>query len=125
MITRPLSHPPHNPEFVSLAIRRRSLSLLIPSLLVVALSSSTAWAHYLWVTVNAKTGENGTTNIYFEGGPGDGQYLDPFIKRVKTWIRTAEKPKALKIEVAKKPGKRWLTAKLPTKGPRSVDSFGM
>lgn len=106
---------------------RRSLSLLIPTLLVVALSTSTAWAHYLWVTVDTKTGEHGTTNIYFEGGPGpgDGQYLDPFIKRGKTWIRTAEKPKALKLDVAKKPGKRWLRATLPTKGPRSIDSFGM
>ncbi len=106
---------------------RRCLSKLIPALLLVAACTSTAMAHYLWVTVDAKTGENGTTNIYFEGGPGpgDGQYLDPFIKRGKTWIRTAKKPKTLKLVVAKKPGKRWLSASLPTSGPRSIDSFAM
>ena len=39
---------------------------------------SGASAHYLWVTIDKKAGDNGTTNVYFEGGPsaGDGQYLD-------------------------------------------------
>ncbi len=85
-------------------------------------------AHYLWVTIDAKTGDHGTTHVYFEGGPapGDGQYLDPFVKEGKTWIRTlgSEKPTQLKMSVTEKPGKRWLSAPLPASGPRSVDSYG-
>ena len=47
----------------------------------LALTSS-AFAHYLWVTIDAKSGEHGTTNIYFEGGAGsgNGQYNDPIVK---------------------------------------------
>lgn len=90
---------------------------------------SVASAHYLWVTIDNKAGENGTTNIYFEGGPapGDGHYLDPFIKRGTTWIRTMEEPKSavLKVEETKAPGKRWLSAKLPAAAPRVIDSYAM
>ena len=91
---------------------------------------SSAFGHYLWVTIDSKTGENGTTNIYFEGGagPGDGQYLDPFVERGSTWIRTLPDGKATKIEVAdtkdEKKNKRWLSGKLPAGGPRSVESYG-
>jgi hypothetical protein len=90
--------------------------------------TSNVWAHYLWVTIDTKSGDHGTTNIYFEGGagPGDGQYNDPFVKRGKTWIQTldAEKPAEVKMADTKKPGKRWLSAELPEDGPRSVTSYG-
>jgi hypothetical protein len=89
---------------------------------------SGASAHYLWVTIDKKAGDNGTTNVYFEGGPsaGDGQYLDPFVKAGKTWIRTVEhlKPKLLKIKEVTNPKQRWLSAALPRGGPRSIDSYG-
>ena len=89
---------------------------------------STASAHYLWVALVAKAGEHGTTNIYFEGGPGpgSGEYLDPFIKHGKTWIRTANHPKGklLEMGVGKKPKSRWLTSALPAGAPRSIDSYG-
>ena len=89
-------------------------------LLNIALLWQVASAHYLWVAVDSKTGEHGTVNVYFEGGPGpgDGQYLDPFIKRGKHWIRTAEEPKAseLKLDVAEKPKSRWLSRKLAQRG---------
>ncbi|MBT4864120.1 MAG: hypothetical protein HON53_03230 [Planctomycetaceae bacterium] len=90
---------------------------------------SVASAHYLWITIDKKTGENGTTNIYFEGGPGpgDGHYLDPFIERGTTWIRTIDTPKSavLKVTETKKPGKRWLSAELPVAAPRVIDSYAM
>ena len=86
-----------------------------------------ASAHYLWVTVDPKSGDHGTVNVYFEGGPGpgDGHYLDPFIERGKHWIRTgdAKKPADLKLEVVKKPKQRWLSAKLDKGGNRAIESF--
>lgn len=96
--------------------------------LIISLSASSASAHYLWVVVDGKAGKQGTANIYFEGGPapGDGGYLDPFVERGETVIRTvaAPKPAKLKTTVATSPGKRWLSAKLATSAPRSVDSYG-
>ena len=96
---------------------------------LVLLPISSACAHYLWVTITPKGGMHGTVNIYFEGGPGpgDGQYLDPFIKRGTTWIRTIDAPKTavLKVEETKSPGKRWLSAKIPAAAPRVIDSFAM
>lgn len=98
--------------------------------LTALLLPSVASAHYLWVTVQPDAGEHGTATIYFEGGPspGDGHYLDPFVKRGKTWIRTVDnpKPRALEVEevVAEKKKQRWLTAALPADRPRSIDSYG-
>ena len=90
--------------------------------------TSSVWAHYLWVTIDSKSGDHGTTNVYFEGGagPGDGQYNDPFVKRGKTWIQTldSEKPAEIKMADTKKPGKRWLSGELPAGGPRSITSYG-
>jgi len=90
--------------------------------------ASTASAHYLWVTLSAKSGQHGTTKIYFEGGPGPGtgEHLDPFIDHGTTWIRTVNNPMGLrvKMEVGKKPKSRWLTALLPGAAPRSIDSHG-
>lgn len=92
------------------------------------LLTSIASAHYLWVTLDGKAGQHGTAHIYFEGGPGpgDGQYLDPFIERGTTWLRTIEasKPAEVKTTVSEKPGKRWLSTELSQPGPRSIDSFG-
>jgi hypothetical protein len=89
---------------------------------------STASAHYLWVKLLHKEGKHGATNIYFEGGPGPGlgEYLDPFIERGKTWLRTPENPKGklLEMEVGKKPKSRWLTTGLGEGAPRSIDSYG-
>ena len=87
-----------------------------------------ASAHYLWVTVDRKTGEHGTTNIYFEEGlaAGDGQFLDPFVKEGKTWIRTVKhlEPQLLPTKEATAPNKRWLSAPLTQTAPRSIDSYG-
>ena len=68
-------------------------------------------------------------HVYFEESPraGDGFYLDPFIERGTTWIRTMEAAKPAKLPVAEtkpEPKKRWLSCELPAGGPRSVDSYG-
>jgi len=106
---------------------KRALTSVTTWFVVLVASAVPAGAHYLWVTVDAKAGTNGTTNIYFEGGPapGDGQYLDRFLARGKTWIRTLAKPEPteLKIEDVKQGDKRWLSAALTADGPRSIDSF--
>ncbi|MDA1049716.1 MAG: hypothetical protein O3C40_04440 [Planctomycetota bacterium] len=107
---------------------KRSLTSATTWFVILAAFASPAAAHYLWVTIDAETGEHGTANIYFEGGPGpgDGQYLDRFIKNGKTWIRTsgASKPTELKVDDIKKDDKRWLSAGLTAAGPRSIDSYG-
>lgn len=107
----------------------RSLFRVAMSLfLLVGLLSSSAWSHYLWVVLDSKSGNNGTVNVYYEGGPGpgDGQYLDRFIKRSRTWIRTidAVRPAELKMKETTSPGKRWLSSALPANGPRSIESAG-
>ena len=80
------------------------------------------------MTIDAKSGEHGTKNICFEGGPGagDGQYLDPFVEHGKTWIRTLgqSKPTELKVQDTKKTSKRWLSGAITAAGPRSIDSYG-
>lgn len=107
---------------------KRLLTSITTWVIVFAIFASPAAAHYLWVTVDAKSGDYGTANVYFEGGPGagDGQYLDRFIKNGKTWIRTlvASEPVELKVEDTKKDGKRWLSGPLTAAGPRSIDSYG-
>ena len=98
------------------------------ALLFFAIPSS-ASAHYLWVTINSSDGTHATTNIYFEGSPapGDGHYLDPFVKTGKTWLRTVEAPQAKQLETkaVTKPGKRWLAAKLPETKRCGVESYGL
>lgn len=105
---------------------KRMLSPITIWTVLLAVFASPACAHYLWVTIDAKSGEHGTTNIYFEGGPaaGDGHYLDQLIPRGKTWIRTLgqSEPVELKVADTKKGDKRWLSAPLTAAGPRSVDS---
>ncbi len=76
------------------------------------------------MTISTKSGEHGTTNIYFDGGAD--QHLDPFVEHGKTWIRTVakSKPVLLKTSDTKENGKRWLSASLAATAPRSVDSYG-
>lgn len=102
--------------------------IAISCLLNLTLLSGIAPAHYLWLTVDPKSGDHGTAVLVFEGGPspGDGFYLDPFISRGTTWIRTAENnsPTVLKLDEQKKGELRWLSAELPAAGPRALDSYG-
>ena len=88
----------------------------------------TASAHYLWLAIDHSAGPHGTMNLFFEEGPrpGDGHYLDPLVKRGQSWIRTSgsKDSQKLKMVEVKKPGKRWLSSKLPSGGPRVVESYG-
>ncbi|MDA0834065.1 MAG: DUF4198 domain-containing protein [Planctomycetota bacterium] len=105
----------------------RTLGIVVASLAIVGFSSS-AFAHYLWVAIDSKTGDYGTANIYFEEGPspGDGHYLDPIAKTGKLWIRTADHPEPKEIETHETtaPKQRWLSAELADAGPRSIDTYG-
>lgn len=92
--------------------------------IAAACSVQTASAHYLWVRVDGKTS---IANLYFEEGaaPGDGKYLDPFIKRGQMWIRSGVEGKAtpLKMSEHKEGNNRWMTAKVDAKSPRSFDAY--
>lgn len=104
---------------------RRFFHCFVVAVLIFA--ASPAFAHYLWVTIDKGKGEQGVTNIYFEGGPaaGDGHYLDHFPPTGKTWIRTVDnlKPRAIEMTDTTVKEKRWLTAELPAGSPRSVDCY--
>lgn len=106
----------------------RRVATWFASLVVLSLFTSQASAHYLWVTINAGLGAHGTAQLYFEGGPspGDGQHLDPFVQRGKTWIRTVEqtRPTPLRTADTKDGKKRWLSASLQSTAPRSIESYG-
>jgi hypothetical protein len=102
--------------------------LRIVLILVLFGSARQVSAHYLWVVIDRQRGEHGTADIIFEESPaaGDGSYLDHFLGTSKTWFRTVERIKPLRIDstetrVGKK---RWLRAKLPAASPRSIDCYG-
>ncbi|MFT5468821.1 MAG: hypothetical protein ACI8UO_003933 [Verrucomicrobiales bacterium] len=90
--------------------------------------TSLAQAHYLWITIDPKEGEHGSADLVFEGGirPGDGKYIDAFIARGKTWLRTVDKPKYRELEMAdtKREDLRWLQGALAESGPRVLESYG-
>lgn len=102
--------------------------LVLAAAIHLGLLLSAASAHYLWVSVDGKTGEHGTANLYFEEAarPGDGQYLDPFVNHGKTWSRGVAQKKAtlLKMSEVKKDGNRWLSAALTSPAPRAIESYG-
>lgn len=96
-------------------------------LICVLALPSTVFAHYLWVSVDSSR-DSDSADIFFEEGPrpGDGYYLDPFVKGGNTWVRTVEKIDPQKVPTTeKKEGKnRWLRAELSHPAPRSVESQG-
>lgn len=101
------------------------LRCLLSCLALVLTATSPVSAHFLWVSVS---GDGQSASIIFEESPspGDGRYLDPFVQRGKTWIRTVDQtaPAALDVSEVSEKGKRWLTATLPAAAPRSIDSYG-
>ena len=84
-------------------------------------------AHYLWVVVDSR-GDGRVANIYFEESPnpGDGSYMDHFLGKEKTWIRTLSQPdpEPLNAKEAKKDGKRWMKIDFDGDGECSVDVYG-
>ncbi len=104
----------------------RSLALLVAVVVTVAFSGQCK-AHYLFLGVDGE-GEHGRVNVYFEEGPqpGTGEYLDPFIERGTTWIRTIDSPDpvAIELEEVVTDAGRWLRGPLPVGQPRSIESVG-
>jgi len=102
-------------------------TLVSIALTTIAVSPSTAAAHYLWVTVKSQDGTD-AVHLYFEEGPGpgDGKYLDPFVKRGKTWLRTAEDLQAqpVKMKEIQEGKNRWLVGTVGSEPPRAIDSYG-
>ena len=106
--------------------------LIRSSCLILLLSAlgntSIVGAHYLWITVDEPSGKPGIANLYFEESPnpGDGFYLDPFVKSGQTWIRTVEelKPKKITLQEKKDQDKRWMTGEIDSSVPSSLDSYG-
>ncbi len=100
-------------------------------LAAMLISVASAQAHYPWLVIQKQKGKV-RVNFYFEEAPrvGDGYYLDPFLKRAKTWIRTVDnpKPKKLTLKETKAVGKRgkkeiklrWMSGELPVQRPRAV-----
>ncbi|QDU38988.1 Nickel uptake substrate-specific transmembrane region [Maioricimonas rarisocia] len=90
-------------------------------------ATAQASAHYLWVTVEARTDGQDVANIIFEESPaaGDGRYLDHFEGSRKTWIRSVEQIEPARIDAVdvREGKKRWLQATLPVSSPRSVDCY--
>jgi len=81
--------------------------------LLLALPPPPASAHYRWGVVTS--GQKDTKlQVVFEERPraGDGKYLDPFIKRGETWIRSRgdKEAKPMEMQQLKHDGKRWLQA---------------
>lgn len=107
--------------------RHIRLGMTLAILAGLTVAASTAYGHYLWVSVDGSAGKQGAANLYFEesAAPGNGEYLDQFIKNGKTWIRTIANPKPTPIAMkdTKQDKLRWLKAELPEGAPRSIDSY--
>jgi len=97
---------------------------ILAALAAATVPLQSASAHYPWVKVSGET-----ANFYFEEGPapGDGTYLDPFIKRGRMWVHTAaaSEPAVVKMHEIKKGKTRWLNATVTKELPRSVDFYGL
>ncbi len=98
---------------------------LLLSALALALFVPATHAHFLWVLVN----RDNSADVVFEHAPriGDGHYLDPIVKRGKTWIRTPSNPKPTELKVIEKSLNkkklRWLTSASPINSPCAIESY--
>ncbi len=101
---------------------------LAAAALLFAATLATGQAHYLWITIDPAEGELGAADLVFEGGirPGDGKYMDRFIARGKTWIRTQKSPeyRELSMTDTRKDKLRWLRGALDAGSPRALESYG-
>lgn len=96
----------------------------VPLVLVFA---SSAWAHYLWVSIETKQGKT-SANAYFEEvpAPGDGEYNKHFIGTMKAWVRTVDKPEPKEISMKEfsSEDKKWLRGEFQQTSPRCIDCYG-
>jgi len=95
-------------------------------LILISAVTSAAQAHYPWLKSDRDTGEQGAVLFHFEHAPkaGDGRYLDPFVKRGKTWLNVpGGKPEEIALEETQDGKLRWLQSELNALPPRAVDSY--
>lgn len=100
--------------------RHRSFAACV----VLFLGAADVLAHYPWYALDPKDGKHGRVHFYFEEGPrpGDGQYLDPFLKKAAFAIRTGKgDPMPVKMVETKDKGNRWLTLPLEVGRPRGIE----
>ncbi|MGF1580133.1 MAG: hypothetical protein ACFCD0_12290 [Gemmataceae bacterium] len=105
--------------------------LWLVGLATLLISVTTVQAHYPWLVIRNEKGK-AKVHFYFEEAPrvGDGYYLDPFLERAKTWVRTVDDPKPQKLilKETKSVGRRgkkelklrWLSGDLSVKRPRAI-----
>lgn len=90
--------------------------------------SQMAFAHYLWVDVDASSKPDRSANIYFEESakPGDGHYLDHFLGTSDVWVRTIDSPSPTAVRAAEivQGENRWMRVDLPSDAELSVDAYG-
>lgn len=106
---------------------------LLAMLCLVSATAATS-AHYLWILPQTNDKGERLANVYFEEGPhpGDGYYLDPFVKDCKVWLRTQDKDGVTTITMKEHFGKkkvrgkktRWLISKEEIPSPCAIDSYG-
>ncbi len=77
--------------------------------LVGFLAPDVCVAHYMWVVIDSDENDR-VANVYFEEMPKpvDGSYLDHFLGKEKTWIRTLTRPnpEPLNAQEVKRAGNR-------------------
>lgn len=102
------------------------LNSIFSTIIVLALLTSSAQAHFPWIKIEQKEGKHGTVLFYFEHAPkvGDGGYLDPFIQRGTFWLTTTDEESAeIKLKDTKQEKLRWLQGELTKTSPRCVDLY--
>lgn len=113
------------------ALYRRKAAVFRIILLVVlgllALNCPSSLAHYPWITLENDPGKRGIMNFYFEDKPrpGIGEYLQPFVDRAQTWVRTLQmkSPERIQLVEVTRQGNRWLSGEISKFGPRSIESY--
>ena len=103
-----------------------SIARSLLCMLLLAVITSPALAHYPWLKIDQKQGKQGTVLFYFEHAarPGDGAYLDPFVERGKFWLTTADgESGAIELADTRQEKLRWLQTELTQASPRCVEAY--
>ena len=87
-----------------------------------------ARAHYLWVVADMAQQATDVRMIFEEAPvPRDGEYLEPFVKDGKAWVRTlnSDEPSNIELKKIERDGKKWLQGQIKTSKPRSIEGYGL
>jgi len=121
-----MCHPPLGRTMSESRFLLRTCGIAPLAIALLLLLPGLAQAHYLWLSVRSEGGAR-VADLVFEESPrpGDGGYLDPIVKRSKTWLRTGDRaePQELEMEEIKQDGNRWLRGTLNVQGSVTVSSY--